>query len=156
MPKWGKADFEGFRRLQRNIEKLSQRLNMDAFCQACCKELAARLLALVIPQTPVGRYPVSSGKQGGTLRRGWGAKTAATAAAYVQSLQVKKSGTVYEIEIINPVHYASYVEFGHRTPSGGWVEGRYMLTISEEKLRAIAPKVLEKKLQNYLEEIFNV
>ena len=37
--------------------------------------LAARLLALVIPRTPVGQYPRSSGKKGGTLRRGWTART---------------------------------------------------------------------------------
>ena len=38
-------------------------------------KLAARLLALVIPRTPVGQYPKGSGKKGGTLRRGWTAKT---------------------------------------------------------------------------------
>lgn len=43
-------------------------------------------------------------------------------------------GKKYTVEIINPVEYASYVEFGHRTPSGGWVEGQYMLTIENMKL----------------------
>lgn len=156
MPNWGKTDCRQLKKLQKNIEELSSKLNMDAFCEACCKELAARLLALVIPATPVGKYPKSSGKKGGTLRRGWGAKTAKEAKAYAQSLRVTKRGHIYEIEIINPIEYASYVEFGHRTVNGGWVEGRYMLTVSEERLKTIAPRLLEQKLQNYLGEVFNV
>ena len=156
MAKWGKADYRQLKKLQKNIEAMSKKLNMDAFCEACCKELAARLLALVIPKTPVGKYPKSSGKKGGTLRRGWGAKTVGEAKAYAESLKIKKAGNTYTIEIINPIEYASYVEYGHRTISGGWVEGRYMLTISEEKLEEIAPALLEKKLRNYLKEAFNV
>ena len=61
------------------------------------------------------------------------------------------------IEVINPVHYASYVEFGHRTPSGkGWVPGQYFLTLSEQELRALAPGIIEKKLERLLREVFNV
>lgn len=122
---------------------------------ACSKELAARLLALVIPVTPVGKYPKGSGKKGGTLRRGWGAKNGKAGREYAQSLIVTKSGNTYMVEIINPVEYASYVEFGHRTVSGGWVEGRYMLTISEEKLKRIAPSVLEKMVLRKLKEVCN-
>ncbi len=153
MAKWGKVDYEELKELQRNIESLTETLNMDAFCEDCARELAARLLALVIPETPVGEYPQSSGKKGGTLRRGWGT-TASGAKDYVKSLNVTKTGNTYTIEIVNPVEYASYVEFGHRTVNGGWVEGRYMLTISEEKLKKIAPKVLEKKLYEYLKGVF--
>lgn len=157
MAKWGKADYKQLKKLQQNIEELSNKLNMDAFCEACSKELAARLLALVIPRTPVGKYPKSSGKKGGTLRRGWGAKTAGDAKAYAENLKITKAGNTYTIEIINPIEYASYVEFGHCTRSrSGWVEGQYMLTISEKKLEETAPRLLEKKLCNYLKEVFNV
>ena len=55
------------------------------------------------------------------------------------------------IDIINPVNYASYVEFGHRTRGHkGWVKGRFMLTQSEIELNADAPKILEKKLAKWL------
>ena len=147
MAKWGKADYRQFQRLQKNIEELGKKNNMDAFCEACCKELAARLLALVIPRTP---------KRSGILQRGWGAETAGEAKAYAERLNVTKTGDTYTIEIINPVFYASYVEYGHRTASGGWVEGRYMLTISEEELEKIAPQILERKLRKYMQEVFNV
>lgn len=156
MAKWGSADYRQLQKLQQNMNKLLGP-DYDAFCRSCCRELAARLLALVIPKTPVGQYPKSSGKKGGTLRRGWGAKSGQNAVQYVQSLHVSKSGNNYTIEIVNPVEYASYVEYGHRTRGGaGWVPGRYMLTISEEKLRQMTPAILERKLQAKLKEVFNV
>ena len=70
-------------------------------------------------------------------------------------MTVNKVGTDYVIEIINPVEYASYVEFGHRTRNHkGWVEGKFMLTISEDEIRRSAPKILEKKLETYLKGCF--
>lgn len=157
MARWGRADYEKLRRLQRNIAKLAEATDMDDFCRECCKALAARLLALVIPATPVGKYPKADGKKGGTLRRGWGVDTASKAKAYVAGLPIKKTGSNYEIELLNPVEYASYVEFGHRTRDGaGWVEGRYMLTTSEETLKTAAPKILEKMLLERFKEAFNV
>lgn len=156
MAKWGSCDFQQLKNLQKNLRRLSD-TDMTTFCEDCCKELAARLLALVIPRTPVGKYPKSSGKKGGTLRRGWGAKNGAEAASYANSLKVSKVGNSYMIEIINPVEYASYVEYGHRTRGGaGWVNGRYMLTISEEKLQQMTPAILERKLQAKLKEVYNV
>lgn len=156
MAKWGSADYRELQKLQQNMNKLLGP-DYDAFCRACCKELAARLLALVIPKTPVGQYPKSTGKKGGTLRRGWGAKSGQAAVEYAKSLHVSKVGNSYMIEIVNPVEYASYVEYGHRTRGGaGWVPGRYMLTISEEKLRQQTPAILERKLQAKLKEVFNV
>ena len=157
MSRWGRADYEKFRKLQQNIAKLAEATDMEDFCRECCKALAARLLALVIPATPVGKYPKATGKKGGTLRRGWGVDTASKAKAYVASFPIKKVGSNFEIEIINPVEYASYVEFGHRTRDGaGWVEGRYMLTTSEETLRTAAPRILEKMLLERFKEAFNV
>lgn len=154
MSRWGRCDFSQFREFAKGFEKLSDS-EIDDLCVACSKELATRLLALVIPATPVGKYPKGSGKKGGTLRRGWGAKNGKAGREYAQSLTITKSGNTYMVEIINPVEYASYVEFGHRTVSGGWVEGRYMLTISEEKLKRIAPSVLEKMVLRKLKEVCN-
>ena len=145
---WGNCDYKQLQRLRDSLATL-QSMDMDRFCTEVSKELAARLLALVIPRTPVGQYPKSSGKKGGTLRRGWTSKTQADAAsrgssndakAYAEALPVRKSGNTYTIEVINPVEYASYVEFGHRTRGGdGWVPGQYFLTLSEQDLERLAP-----------------
>ncbi len=101
------------------------------------------------------------GKQGGTLRRGWTSKTAEEASSgkksnateYADSLEIKHDGNMLVVEIVNPVEYASYVEFGHRTANyRGWVPGQFMMTISEQEIQEIAPKVLEAKLKKFLEE----
>ena len=148
MGKMGKFDCKELKAFQEKLKKLQ---DPDAFVEACAKELAARLLRMVIKRTPVGQYSKESGKKGGTLRRGWTSQKKGSAAAYADSLTVHHYGDTYVIEIVNPVEYASYVEFGHRTPNHkGWVKGRFMMTISEQELQKIAPKVLEAKVMKHL------
>ena len=150
-----KLDFDELEELKKQIEKHCDPKQMNQFFESCAKELAARLLAKVIKRTPVGQYPASTGKKGGTLRRGWTGGNNADATAFADSLTVEKVGTDYVIDIINPVEYVSYVEFGHRTRNHkGWVEGHFMLTISEDEIRNSAPKILENKLKNYLKGCF--
>lgn len=153
MSKWGSCDFKQLKELQKRIERL-QKSDLAQFCEAVSKELAARLLAKVIKRTPVGQYPAKSGKVGGTLRRGWTGEKQQNATAYAQALPITQQGNDFIIEIINPVEYASYVEFGHRTRGGGWVEGRFMLTKSELEIEGQAPKIIEKKLLQFLGETF--
>lgn len=103
-----------------------------------------------------------AGYTGGTLRRGWTGGEKVSGADYAQSLPIKKQGNTFVIDIINPVEYASYVEYGHRqTPGryvpalgkrlkGGWVQGRSMMTISVDEIQSAAPRILEKKLAKWL------
>lgn len=153
----------------RKIEDLNKQ-QKDEFMKACCKELAARLLAKVIKRTPVGHY---ENKVGGTLRRGWTAektgdsKRDTTQAMYdnlfgsdqiisQENMSVRKEGNTYIIDVTNAVEYAVYVEYGHRTRDHkGWVPGKYMLTISENELRTVTPQILERKLQKFLEDAMN-
>ena len=154
MARSGTITFRDFERIQNNLEKLNQE-QVDLFIDACAKELAARLLAKVIKRTPVGDYPNSSGKKGGTLRRGWTGGKTQSAVAYADSLTIHHFGDAYVIEIVNPVEYASYVEFGHRTSNHkGWVNGRFMLTISEQEIQNAAPAIIEKKLMTQMGELF--
>ena len=185
------------RRFQRKLNEIKPE-DVSGFIDACAKELAARLLATVIKRTPVGDYSKEvevvakrdsknhkkgdkytkrvnpSGKVGGTLRRGWTAKTheeaaggsgRADAKAYAESLTVNHFGDMVVIEIINPVEYASYVEYGHRQTPGryvpaigkrlkkSWVKGKFMLTISEEELRKEAPAVIKRKRSEWLKKL---
>lgn len=154
MARSGTINFRDFERIQNNLEKLNQE-QVDLFIDACAKELAARLLAKVIKRTPVGDYPNSSGKKGGTLRRGWTGGKTQSAVTYADSLTIHHFGDAYVIEIVNPVEYASYVEFGHRTSNHkGWVNGRFMLTISEQEIQNAAPAIIEKKLMKQMGELF--
>lgn len=137
MGRMGNFNANDLKKFQKELEKLNK--NTDAFLQECAKELAARLLRMVIKRTPVGEYPKSSGKKGGTLRRNWTVG------------EIRNEEGVYIIDIVNLVEYAPYVEYGHRTPDHkGWVPGHFMMTISEQELEKIAPKVLEKKLEKFL------
>ncbi len=141
MARMGKFSCSDLKKLQKQLEGLDTQRNM--LMEACAKELAARLLRKVKKRTPVGVYPENTGKKGGTLRRGWTIG------------EIENINGFYKIEIINPVEYSSYVEFGHRTANHkGWVEGKFMLTISERELQNIAPRVIEKNIKRKLEAAF--
>ena len=151
MAKLGKFKASGMKEFR---DKLKELQDPDVFVESCAKELAARLLRLVVKRTPVGDYSGDTytcasgqphkghkvpGKTGGTLRRGWTIG------------EIRKEGNLYKIDIVNPVEYASYVEYGHRTANHkGWVKGHFMMTISEQELSKIAPKVLENRIKKYL------
>lgn len=156
MAKWGNADFRQLVKMQKKMEKLNT-IDLDLFCKECSKELAARLLSLVINDTPVGIYKSSTGKVGGTLKRGWtGDSENVNPRSYAKSLPISKNGSNYIIEIINPVEYASYVEFGHRTANHkGWVKGKFMLTKAEISIESRAEKIIEKKIILFLGAYFN-
>ena len=148
MGRMGNFNIDGLKKFRDELNKLQ---DPDKFVEACAKELAARLLRMVVKRTPVGEYPKSSGKKGGTLRRGWTGEKRSSAQNYADSMTVHHFGDTYVIEIVNPVEYASYVEYGHRTANHkGWVKGKFMMTISEQELEKIAPKVLENKIKKYL------
>lgn len=136
MAKYGRMNVKGLRELQKQLESMK---DSEELMQDCAKELAKRLMKLAKDRTPVGQYPSESGKVGGTLRRGW--KTG----------EIEKIGNTYRIEVINPVEYASYVEYGHRTRNHtGWVNGRFMMTVSANEIEQATPKILEKKILRYL------
>ena len=170
------ANYKQLENFTRRFEALSEQ-HQDAFMEACCKELAARLLAKVIKRTPVGDYSKEvtvvakkdskkhkkgetytkkvSKRRGGTLRRGWTAGTKKSATDYANSLNLHHFGDTYQIDIINPVEYASYVEYGHRTANHqGWVPGHFMLTISEEEIRRSSQKILQNKLSKFMKDVF--
>ena len=141
-----KADVRALKRLRDRLLELEDGDKREDFCEECAKELAARLLALVIKRTPVDT---------GYLRRGWTGGKSAGAKAFADSLTVEHSGDTYTIIVENPVEYASYVEYGHRTRGGGWVPGQFFLTLSEQDLESMMPAVLQKKLEAFLQEVFN-
>ena len=148
MAKMGKFSASSLKKLQEKMNKLTQQ-DRDAFVAGCAKEIAARLLGKVVKRTPVGVYPKSTGKHGGTLRRNWTVQ------------EIRKEGSVYKVDVVNLAedtvnheYYASYVEYGHRTADHkGWVQGRFMLTISEQEVQKLTPKLLEARLEQYLRGI---
>ena len=144
-----KINLVGFKELEKSLTKIQK--DVDDFIVSLSKEVAARLLAKVIKRTLPGKYPKSSGKKGGTLRRGWTAGKKID--DFIEGIQVNKRGDIYEVVIKNSVEYASYVEFGHRTRNHkGWVPGRFMLTISEQELEGDLERIIQNKLQKFMGE----
>lgn len=172
MAEFGKFDISGLKELQKKLLKLQA--SKEKFFEECVKALAADLLRRVKKRTPIGDYrekeektakrnskkhkkgdvyyvyhASKDGKNGGTLRNGW-------------RTDIHKSGSNYIAVISNPVPYAIYVEYGHRQTPGryvpalgkrlvrSWVPGKFMLTISEQELQEIAPKILGKKFEEFL------
>ena len=151
-----KFDKKELEKLQKQLEELEKGKARDKFFEDCAKEMAARLLALVIPKTPVGVYPDDPSRKGGTLRRGWTGGKNTDAEAFAKSLEIEKSGNTYTITVENNVEYAPYVEYGHRTRGGkGFVQGKRMLEISEQELEALSPKILQDKLEKFLKGVLN-
>lgn len=171
------ADFKQLTEFTKKLERLNAS-QKEEFLESCCKELAARLLAMVIKRTPVGDYsgedydckqkiPTGNfhhkgnknlGMHGGTLRRGWTGGQDVNPAVYANSLNIQHVGDKYHIDIINPVEYASYVEYGHRTKKKdgwGWAEGHHMLTISESELNSMSDAILQKKLNRFIKDAFD-
>lgn len=139
------ADFKQLTEFTKKIEQLNDQ-QKEEFLESCCKELAARLLAKVIKRTP---------SDSGTLRRGWTGGKSQNASAYANSLNIIKMGNKYRIDITNPIEYASYVEYGHRTSNHqGWVNGHFMLTISEQELNSMSDAILQKKLNKFMKDVF--
>lgn len=123
----------------KELEALAKRLESSAdrelasAVEAFLLEMAFRFEAKVKNRTPVGEI------DGGTLRANW------------KVGGVAKKGDHYLIEVINPTEYAMFVEYGHRQTPGrfvpaigkrlkkGWVEGRFMATISAKELEREMP-----------------
>ncbi|MGV8153425.1 MAG: HK97 gp10 family phage protein [Alkaliphilus sp.] len=144
MAKWGSVDFRELKKLQEKLVRF-QKIEQEKFLEKMVKEIAARMLRRVKFRTPVGKYPASSGKVGGTLRRGW-----------TIDPKITRKGANYEIEIFNPVNYASYVEYGHRTRNhAGWVTGQFFMTIAAAEVESLTPRILEKRIMQHLGEVFD-
>lgn len=127
MAKWGEMELKELRKAAKDLREMQQAI--PAFVEACVREVAGRLLAKVVLRTPV---------DSGELRRGWIIG------------RVFRTPTGFEVEVTNYVEYAPYVEFGHRTRDHkGWVEGRFMLTISEKELEQELPPIMKRKLDQF-------
>ena len=123
-------DFQG------KLEKFRDE-GVDMLMEQSIRAAVSTFLQNVIRHTPVGDYG-DTGKQGGTLRKGWNARN------------IKKTGDGYEVEIYNDVDYAVYREHGHLTantdPAGRrWIRGSFMLRNTEIEMTFIMPKILEQQ-----------
>ena len=65
---------------------------------------------------------------------------------------VKQVGNSLEITLGNIADYASYVEYGHTSRGGNWIDGGFMLTISIDEIERAMPSRFQKEFINFLKE----
>ena len=61
-------------------------------------------------------------------------------------------GNFLEITVGNIAEYASYVEYGHTSRGGTWVNGGFMLTISIDEIERAMPSRFQREFINFLKE----
>lgn len=96
--------------------------DFNQFLKNLLIEMAERVIAKTKPRTPVDT---------GALRNAW------------QLGEIKGVGKDISVEILNPMEYATEIEYGHRIVRNnmevGWYEGRFMLKISIDEIRKQIP-----------------
>lgn len=65
------------------------------------------------------------------------------------SFSIKKFNRGFVLILFNNVYYAPYVEYGHLTRSGSFVQGFYMMTKGVKDARIILKTNLTKELNNF-------
>lgn len=75
--------------------------------------------------------------------------------------EVVRSGEELRVWFVNPMYYASFVEYGHAKPyksgaepgSADWVEGYFMMTVSLEVIYKKMPARFEKAFDKFIKSL---
>jgi len=142
MAKFGKVDYKALQKLQERLQQFDS-LDRQKICKDSAQALGQSLYKRAKDKTITGTYPKSSGKVGGTLKRGW-------------KIEEADRPGGYQVDVFNDVEYAAYVEWGHRTVNHKkWVSGQYMLTRSVNEVEAIKDKIVNKHVGRALRGLFD-
>jgi Bacteriophage protein of unknown function (DUF646). len=129
-----KVDFSQFEALKVRLQKL-EKTEQEQFLLKMTNKLTARAQAKTKKRTPV---------RTGDLRRNW----------YQQ--KARKLGRIFIGKIFNPMDYASYVNYGHRTRNNeGWVEGQHMMDKSLKEVENDMVKIIQPELEKLLNGVLN-
>lgn len=135
-------NYSQFRKLRDNFSKLSD--EYEAWLQSFLLNEANRFMALVKPLTPVDT---------GDLRNHW------------KIGKIFRQGDMLCVEIINPMEYASFVEWGHKQTPGryvpqigkklvnDWVEGAHMMQISLDQIYSEMPARFNSEFTKWLKRL---
>lgn len=127
-----------------SVQKALRRLNKEVYETAlmtATQEIARELHKSLLQNTPVIT---------GNLRKAW-------SSGENLMFTVERVSNGYQVTLINDAKsgsengfpYAEVVNYGHNTPSGGWVVGRFFLENSEIQTRPKCNAIIKKNLQKY-------
>ena len=125
-------DFSEFDALTKNYKKVLKYFNQ--FIEDFLFEQGMRALRKTKLRTPVDT---------GALRNAW-----------TLDENVYRKGNELYIIIHNPLNYASFIEYGHTTPSRiGWVDGYFMATVSIQEVQNAIPARWNKAFVKFIENL---
>lgn len=108
-------------------------LEYNNFLEGFLLDIAIDVLGRTKEKTPVGET--------GFLKKSW----------HLGS--VTRTDNELNIELINSMEYASYVENGHFTRNRkSWVDGRFMATLSIEEVESVIGSRYKVAFQNFLNQ----
>jgi len=147
--KMGKIDYREFKKVVQRFKE-ADKVKIDELTLKLILDIGNISLAAVKKQMTIDKVVDS-----GHLRRNW----------FIGN--VEKNGDMMSIELYNNVEYASFVEKGHRGVAididevgwrvmhteTHWTEGRFMLKISQEKVKKRIEDLISKRQREFLEEL---
>ena len=128
------VDFSEFEKLQKQFKNLEK--DFDGFLRDFLIEMAERILSKTVPKTP---------EDTGALKGAW------------KLGNISGSGRDIYVEILNPMEYATDIEYGHRIVAGtgenkkevGWYNGKFMLKTSIDEIQQQMPLRFEKEFKAF-------
>ena len=128
-------DYSEFQKFRNNFAKLTR--EFDSWIHQFLLKEGMRFIAEVKPRTPVDT---------GDLRNHW------------KLDGITRSGDTLQVWFVNPMHYATHVEYGHAKPykagaaegSADWVEGYFMMTVSIEIIQRNMPARFNQQFEQFL------
>lgn len=126
----GKSKFKiDTKDFQLKMKKLQN--DYPEFNKTIIQKIGSRVLATVKRKTPV---------KTGHLRKNWS----------LTKPQVDKNGA--SIEVYNPVKYGPYVELGHKTKGGKFIQGKLMLKSSLALMQERIKLWLDTEIQKFIDK----
>lgn len=131
-------DYSEFKNYRDNFEKMTK--EFETWIHKFLLQEGMRFLAEVKPRTPVDTED---------LRNHW------------KLDGITREGDTLRVWFVNPMHYATHVEYGHAKPykagapegSADWVEGYFMMTVSLEIIERQMPARFNKKFEAFLDSL---
>lgn len=128
-------DYSQFQDYRNRFNKMSK--EFDAWFHQFLLNEGMRFIAKVKPRTPVDT---------GDLRNHW------------QLEGITREGNTLKCWFINPMRYASFVEYGHAKPyksgaaegSADWVQGYFMMTVTIDEIQAAMPARFNAEFTKFL------
>lgn len=131
-------DYSEFEKYRNNFEKFT--LTFETWIEKFLIQEGMRFIAEVKPRTPVDT---------GDLRNHW------------KLDGITRDGNTLQVWFVNPMHYATHVEYGHAKPykagaaegSADWVDGYFMMTVSLEIIERNMPTRFNSQFQLFIESL---